>query len=406
MTGDAVALGRLTLLVGAAVLLDTTFYAVVAPLLPGLSDSLHLSKFGAGVLTAAYPAGMLLASLPGGILVVRMGPRFAVCVGLVLLFLSTVTFALLRSAAGLDGARFLEGVGGACSWDGGLAWLVAVAPVSRRGVVIGQAVSAAIGGSIAGPAVGAIAAATGRAALFIALASLALGLVVVTWRLQVTISDPVGDDDADVPAITATLDLLRRPLGRGGIWLMTLPAIVSGTLTVLGPLALHPQGAGAGVIGGVFIVAAVLESLVSAWIGGVSDRHGRLVPLAGSFLVTGVALACFGLASTAETLVLVIGVTAVGTGAAWTPAMALLSDLSDLVGLDQAFGAGLMNIAWAGGQIIGSAGSGGLAQATDDTLPTVIVGGLCLVSAAVVLRAQAGRTAPGAEAPQPASPRV
>ncbi|HET9720046.1 MAG TPA: MFS transporter [Solirubrobacteraceae bacterium] len=105
-------LARLTLLVGAAVLLDTTFYAVVAPLLPGLTHSLHLSKLGAGVLTASYPAGMLLASIPGGVLAVRWGPRAAVCIGLGLLFCSTVAFALLRSAPGIDAARFAEGVGG------------------------------------------------------------------------------------------------------------------------------------------------------------------------------------------------------------------------------------------------------------------------------------------------------
>jgi MFS family permease len=399
-------LTRLILLVGGAVLLDTTFYAVVAPLLPGLSHSLGLSKLGAGVLTACYPAGMLLASVPGGLLAIRFGARVAVCAGLGLLFCSTVAFALLHSAAGLDAARFVEGVGGACSWDGGIAWLVVAAPAHRRGTVIGQAVSAAIAGSIAGsiagPAVGALASAIGRGALFIALASLALGLVVLTWRLRVpsaaessgpaTGRNPLGEGEAD-PGSEATRPaaaigaLLGRPVGRGAIWLMTLPAIVSGTLTVLGPLALHPLGAGAGIIGATFIVAAGLESIVSAWVGGISDRHGRLVPLVGSFVAAGAGLVLFGVAHSVPALVVVIGVTAVGTGAAWTPAMALLSDLSDAVGLNQAYGAGLMNIAWAAGQIIGSLGSGAAARAIDNTVPTVAVGVLCLLSAAAVLRA-------------------
>ncbi len=35
---------RLVLVVGAAVFIDTMFYAVIAPLLPALSHQLHLSK--------------------------------------------------------------------------------------------------------------------------------------------------------------------------------------------------------------------------------------------------------------------------------------------------------------------------------------------------------------------------
>ena len=45
---------RLFWLVAAVVLVDTMFFAAVAPLLPHYSDELDLSKTGAGVLTAAY----------------------------------------------------------------------------------------------------------------------------------------------------------------------------------------------------------------------------------------------------------------------------------------------------------------------------------------------------------------
>jgi MFS family permease len=401
VTPDAAALRRLTILVGAAVLIDTTFYAVVAPLLPALSHSLHLSKLGAGLLTACYPAGMLVASIPGGLLAVRMGPRFAVCVGLSLLVCSTVAFALLHTAPGLDTARFVEGVGGACSWDGGIAWLLAVSPASRRGAVIGQAMSAAIAGAVAGPAIGALASAVGRAGLFSALALLAAGLVVVTWRISV----PAGAPEPELarPTVLAgTRDLLRRPFGVAALWLMALPAVVSGTLTVLGPLGLHPLGAGAGVIGATFIVAAGLETVVSQWIGGVSDRHGRLIPLVGSLAVAGVGIACFAAAPDAAVLVVIIGLTATALGAAWTPAMALLSDLSDTVGLDQALGAGLMNVAWAAGQIVGSGGSGALARVTGNTLPTVLIGALCLITAAWLLRVRGDLAPPGAE-PAPLS---
>ncbi|MBO0767434.1 MAG: MFS transporter, partial [Solirubrobacterales bacterium] len=121
-------LRRLMLLVGAAVLIDTTFYAVIAPLLPGFSHHLGLSKLGAGILTASFPVGVLLASIPGGVLAVRIGPRLALATGLGLLVCSTVAFAFLQTAAGLELARFIEGVSSALSWDAGMAWLVAAAP--------------------------------------------------------------------------------------------------------------------------------------------------------------------------------------------------------------------------------------------------------------------------------------
>ena len=65
------------------------------------------------------------------------------------------------------------------------------------------------------------------------------------------------------------------------MWLMVLPAIVSGTFNVLGPLRLHELGAGAGVIGLTFLVAAGIEALISPAAGRFSDRHGRMLPLRG-----------------------------------------------------------------------------------------------------------------------------
>ena len=125
---------RLVLVVGAIVFVDTMFYAAIAPLLPTLAHQLHLSKLSAGVMTAAYPIGTLIGSLPGGVLASRAGPKFTVFTGLTLLAGSTLAFGFVHTAAGLDIARFVEGIGGACSWAGGLAWIVAEAPpASARG---------------------------------------------------------------------------------------------------------------------------------------------------------------------------------------------------------------------------------------------------------------------------------
>src|SRR5512139_117813 len=119
---------RLLLLVGAIVFVDTMFYEAIVPLLPHFRDDPGLSKTGAGVLAGAYSAGTLLGALPAGWLAARWGVRQTVGLGLALMSAASLAFGLAQSAVALDLARFLQGLGGAASWAGGLAWLVRAAP--------------------------------------------------------------------------------------------------------------------------------------------------------------------------------------------------------------------------------------------------------------------------------------
>jgi len=374
---------RLVAVVSAAIFLETLFYAVITPLLPELSHQLHLSKLTAGVMTAAYPVGTLLGSLPGGALAVRRGPRFTLIVGLVVVVISTVGFGLLHSVVGLDTARFVEGVGGAFAWAGGLAWIVAVTPPERRGAVMGKALGTSIAGSLFGPAIGALASATGRAALFCALAGVA-SLLVAPIAMRPDASSSSGQP------VSEALRVLHRPAMAGAMWLMVLPAIVSGALNVLGPLQLHRFGAGAAVIGVTFLIGAAIEALISPAVGHYSDRHGRTLPLRGGLIGVGVGLACFSLASSSLALVLLLIVTAVPLGVFWAPVMALVSDVAEAQGIDQAHAAALMNLSWAAGQIIGSAGSGAAGKAFGNGAPTLAVTVLCFVTLLGLQASRAG----------------
>jgi MFS family permease len=55
-------------------------------------------------------------------------------------------------------------------------------------------------------------------------------------------------------------------------------------------------------------------------------------------------------------------------------------------GLDQGLAFGLVNLAWAVGQVTGSASSGALAQATSDAVPFLAVSALCVVTLAALAR--------------------
>ena len=370
---------RLVLVISAVVFVDTMFYAVIAPLLPGLTHELRLSKLSAGVMTASYPIGTLLGSIPGGVLAVRAGPRFTVCTGLVLLGCSTIAFGLLTDAAALDAARFVEGVGGACSWAGGLAWIVAETPAERRGALIGRALAAAIGGALFGPVIGTLATAIGRPAAFSALAIVAAVLIAETRGLP----SHHGSSGQGIRTLAA---VLGRPGVAGGMWLVGLPAIASGLINVLGPLRLHRLGASVAAIGATFLAAAALEAVITPAVGGLSDRRGRLVPLRYGLAAATGELLCFTLPDNPLLLALVIVAIAGALGVFWAPAMAMLSDAAETHGLDQGLAAALMNLAWAGGQIVGSGGGGALAKAAGDGLPIVAVSALCAATLAGVTR--------------------
>lgn len=375
---------RLVLVMSAVMFVDTMFYAVIAPLLPGLAHELRLSKLSAGLMTASYPIGTLLGSLPGGVLAVRAGPRFTVCIGLALLGCSTIAFGVLHDAAALDLARFVEGAGGACSWAGGLAWIVAETPASRRGGMIGRALAAGIGGALLGPALGTIATATGRPLTFGAVAAVAGMLIVATRGLPL-------HHTASEQGLGSLVAVLGKPGVLAGIWLMTLPAVASGVLNVLGPLRLHRFGGAAAVIGTAFLVAAGAETVIAPIVGRLSDRRGRLSPLRYGLAAATASLCCFTLPGNVAALALVTVVIAGSLGVFWAPAMAMLSDAAEAHGLDQGLAAALMNLAWAGGQIIGSGGGGALAKSAGDGAPMMAVAALCGATLVALARAPRSR---------------
>jgi MFS family permease len=382
----------LVVVVGAVVFADTLLYAVLAPLLPELARSLSLSKASAGLLTAAYPIGTLVGSIPGGLLVVRIGPRATVLIGLWLLALSSAAFGWVHPIAALDAARFAEGVSSACSWAGGLAWIVTATPAAERGSLMGRVLGAAVGGALFGPVLGTVASAVGRPAAFTAFAATIAALIAATRALPV----PPRELASDVGVLRS----LRRREVAVAAWLVALPAIGSGALGVLGPLRLHQLGADAVAIGAAYLIAAAVEAAISPLIGSLSDRRGRMLPLRLGLATTAIALACFTLPGSALVLAALIVVSSATLGLFWGPGMALLADAAQEFGLHQGLAAALINLAWGAGQVIGSGAGGALAKGGGDALPMVATAALCVVTFAglrALPRHGAARMAPGAD---------
>jgi MFS family permease len=367
-------LRRLFLVAGAVVFFDTVFYAAVVPLLPTLTRQLHLTKASAGILTAGYAAGTLVGSLPGGMLAERAGPRVTIYTGVALMGGSSLAFGLLDNVALLDAARFIQGVGGACTWAGSMVWLINENPPNRRGGAIGGALAAGIGGALFGPVVGTLAHALGRGPVFSAVVLVTAGLALAVATL------PRPTVPAVDPARTRLIRQLRQPAIVLGMWLVVLPALASGAMNVLAPLRLGRLGAGAAGIGATFLIAAAVEAMISPVVGRLSDRRGRMLPLRVGLAGATVALAFFTLPQTALLLAVVIVLETVALGTFWAPAMAMLSDAADSHGMSQAYALALVNFAWAAGQIAGAGGGGSLAKAAGDAAPFALAAALCALT--------------------------
>ena len=350
---------RLFPLVAAVILVDTMFYAAITPLLPEYADDLGLSKTAAGVLSASYAAGTLLAAIPSGFLAARIGFRATMLAGLALLGISSVAFAFATDIVVLDVARFAEGVGGACAWTGGLAWLLAAAPDDRRGEVIGAALAAAIFGILLGPVIGGIATVTGPEVVFSAVAAVAAGLA--TWVLSTPgIRASGGQSLRRVAAAIFTGPIVFA------FWLVVLPSVLSGAFDVLIPLRMDDLGASGIAVGAAFFTAAAIEAFTAPAIGRVSDRRGRMTPIRAGLIACPLAALILPLPASVVVLAVALVVVVLAMSLIWTPAMALLSDNAEAAGLDLAFASALVSLAWAGGQVLGGSAFVGLADAATD----------------------------------------
>ncbi len=259
-----------------------------------------------------------------------------------------------------------------------MGWLIAQTPPEQRGATIGAAMSAALAGVLLGPVVGAVAQGVGPELPFTTIGVFAALLGLVALRMPAP------------PATVATkrpfAAALRDPRVRGGAFLVLVPALVYGTVEVLAPLALDGLGASGLAIGATFLVAAAIEGVAQIVVGRATDRVGRGLPIRIGLVGTIVFLVLLPLLDVAWLLAVPVVLVCVFSGTVNTPAITLMSDGIEEIGLDYGLGFAIVNLVWGGGQVIGAVGSGALAATTSDTVPYLLLATICTATLLTVAR--------------------
>ena len=368
---------------------DVAFFAAIAPLLPEYVDELGLSKAEAGILSASYAAGTLAASLPAGFVASRMGPKRTVIMGLLLLGSASVVFGFADQILLLDCARFVQGIAGALIWSGALTWLISAAPEENRGSVIGTALGTAVAGALLGPALGAIAGSIGTEIVF-------SSVLVITVLLSIgasTLEETAAPEAQNLGEVMATL--VSRPVLESAAF-VAVPSVMFGAIEVLVPLRIDALGGSHGLIAAGFIAGAGLEAMLAPIAGRMSDRVGRRLPYVIGLSICAFAMIVIAFVPSLEEVLVGLIVTSLGAGLCFAPALTLISDVAEASSLHQGFAAGLSNMAWASGQVIGGVGGGVVASLTGNAAPSVAISLLLVFTVFYAYRTLQPGTGPSA----------
>lgn len=371
---------KLLLLASTMIFLDVAFFSAIAPLLPEYADDLDLSDAQAGILSASYAAGTLLASLPAGLIASQVGPRRTTIVGLSILGVASLVFGVVEQIVLLDIARFIQGVAGALIWAGALTWLLTASPEDKRGSVIGTALGTAVAGALLGPALGALAGSIGTELVFGSVLGISLALAFLASRLPEARS-PEHQDLREV-----WVKIRSRPV-LNAVLFVAVPSTMFGAIEVLVPLRIDDLGGSHAVIAAGFIAGAGLEAVLAPIAGRLSDRVGRRTPYVSGLSICVVAMLTIAGAQMLGVVLTGLIITSLGAGLCFAPALTLLSDVAASSGFHQGFAAGLSNMAWASGQVIGGIGGGVGATLTGDVIPSATLAVMLMLTVAYAFRA-------------------
>lgn len=303
-----------------AALFSVTFLTMLSvgstlPIMPRyVQGPIGAGDLSVGIVTGAFAITGLACRPIAGSFADSRGRRPVVIFGALLMALASALYFVPAGVPGLVGARLLLGAGEGMVYTAGAAWIVDIAPVERRGRIIGLYGLAIWGGLSFGAPLGEL--------------LLQLGSYELVWAAAMT-----------TPLIAATIaSRLPRPVQalretggiRGSLWAResfapgaSLALATFGYAALAGFVVLHLDERGIG--HGALVFTAFAASVVAARLlaGNLPDRLGAARCAAGAATIEAAGLVAVGLADS----VAVALAGAVAMGAAFStifPSLALL----------------------------------------------------------------------------------
>jgi MFS family permease len=133
-------------------------------------------------------------------------------------------------------------------------------------------------------------------------------------------------------------------------------------------------------IGAAFLIAAGGAAISSPIVGRIADRSGWRGPVRIGLLASAAFAILLPVPESPALLFILIVAADPAFGAYYPAAGGMISTGAERFGLDQGYAFGLFNLAWGLGQVMGDAGSAGLAEATVDAVPYALLSATCLLT--------------------------
>jgi MFS family permease len=252
----------------------------VLPVLPRyVRGPLDSSDLAVGVVVGSYAVtGLLLRPIAGRLADTR-GRRPTVLVGALLVSLSGLLYLPHLGIPGLIGARLVLGAGEGALYTAGSAWIVDMAPVERRGRILGLYGLAVWGGLSVGPLLGELLLhSAGFEAVWICAAALPLLGAAIALRVP----DPFQPLAHAEPHPLIAPEAVRPGLA------VALASVGYATLAAFIVLLLDSRGIGHGAT--VFAAFAAMIVLARLLAGHLPDRYGPAPIAIGAVLVEAAGL--------------------------------------------------------------------------------------------------------------------
>jgi MFS family permease len=260
-----------------------------------------------------------------------------------------------------------------------MAWLTGNAPRDRRGEQVGGVMGLVSAGSIAGPVFGAVGGWTSPEFAFSLIALLGAVATVVT------IAAPTGRDEPPTGGMRRDLGrAIRHPLVIAGLAVASMDAFCAAVVNLLGPLRLGADGWSLQAIAVPILLGSALGWALASYAGRLSDRVG---PVRVAFVPgIGMSAMCALLAVALSSPLVLFSVFILGPLFAFqaTAVYPLCTRGADELGIGHGVVNGIMNLAWAGGLVIGQVGGGALAQGDEAAYAAaaLVIAGLLVVTVA------------------------